>query len=124
LNDKQSKKGKYFMRLNRDVVALAALLISSSAFAQYTDGVIKIGVLTDMSGLYSDTSGAGSVVAAKMAVQDFDATAKGMKVEIVSADHQNKADLGSTIARSWFDVNKVDGSLPEEVLPLRWRSAR
>jgi branched-chain amino acid transport system substrate-binding protein len=96
------------MRFNRDVVALAALLVSSSAFAQYSDGVIKIGVLTDMSGLYSDTSGAGSVVAAKMAVQDFDATTKGMKVEIVSADHQNKADLGSTIARSWFDVNKVD----------------
>jgi branched-chain amino acid transport system substrate-binding protein len=90
------------------LIATTAVLFSGGANAQYTDGVIKIGVLTDMSGLYSDTSGAGSVVAAKMAVQDFDATTKGMKVEIVSADHQNKADLGSTIARSWFDVNKVD----------------
>jgi branched-chain amino acid transport system substrate-binding protein len=90
------------------LIATTAVLFGGGANAQYTDGAIKIGVLTDMSGLYSDTSGAGSVVAAKMAVQDFDATTKGMKVEIVSADHQNKADLGSTIARSWFDVNKVD----------------
>jgi branched-chain amino acid transport system substrate-binding protein len=93
-------------------VAVTALcvapFVSPTAFAQYTDGVIKIGVLTDMSGLYSDTSGAGSVVAAKMAVQDFGATNRGMKVEIVFADHQNKADLGSSIARSWFDVDNVD----------------
>ena len=61
-----------------------------------------------MSGLYSDLSGQGSVAAARMAVEDFGAAAKGMKVEIVSADHQNKPDVGSNIARTWFDVDKVD----------------
>jgi branched-chain amino acid transport system substrate-binding protein len=96
------------MRSARYLTILAVTLASSSAYAQYTDGVIKIGVLSDMSGLYADTSGLGSVVAAKMAVQDFGGTVKGMKVEVVSADHQNKADLGSSIARSWFDVDKVD----------------
>jgi branched-chain amino acid transport system substrate-binding protein len=88
--------------------ALAIALGSGVAHAQYTDGVIKIGVLNDMSGLYSDLSGQGSVVAAKMAVEDFGAAAKGMKVEIVSADHQNKPDVGSNIARTWFDRDNVD----------------
>ena len=64
--------------------------------------------MNDMSGLYSDITGNGSVVAARMAVEDFGATAKGMKVEILSADHLNKADVGSNIARSWIDVAKVD----------------
>ncbi len=90
------------------MMILSVTLASSSACAQYTDGVIKIGVLTDMSSLYSDTTGAGSVVATKMPVQDFGGTTKSMKVEIVSADHRNKADLGSSIACSWFDVDKVD----------------
>jgi Periplasmic binding protein len=63
------------------LIATTAVLFGSGADAQYTDGMIKIGVLTDMSGLYSDTSGAGSVVAARMAVQDFDAANRGMKVE-------------------------------------------
>jgi branched-chain amino acid transport system substrate-binding protein len=88
--------------------SLAVLLASSTAFAQYTDGVIKIGVLTDMASLYADNTGLGSVVAARLAVADFGAAAKGMKVEIISADHQNKADVGSNIANSWFDVDKVD----------------
>ena len=84
-----------------------ATLASSPAFAQYTDGVVRIGVLTDMSGLYSDIGGIGSVVAAKFAVADFGVIG-GAKVEIVSADHQNKADIGSKIANSWFDVDNVD----------------
>jgi branched-chain amino acid transport system substrate-binding protein len=88
--------------------SLAVVLASSTAFAQYTDGVIKIGVLSDMASLYADNSGPGGVTAAKLAVADFGAAAKGMKVEIVSADHQNKADIGSSIANSWFDVDKVD----------------
>ena len=76
--------------------------------AQAEDITVKIGVLTDFSGLYTDDTGLGSLAAAKMAVQDFDPAAHGMKVEIVSADHQNKPDLGSSIARQWFDVDHVD----------------
>jgi branched-chain amino acid transport system substrate-binding protein len=87
---------------------VAAVLLSTAAHAQYTDGVVKIGILTDMSGLYADGSGLGSVAAAKLAVADFNAAAKGMKVELISADHLNKPDLGSGLANSWFDVDKVD----------------
>ena len=88
--------------------ALAVVLGCGAAHAQYTDGVVKIGVLTDLSSLYADLSGQGAVVAAKMAVEDFGAAAKGMKVEIVGADHQNKPDVGSNIARTWFDRDNVD----------------
>lgn len=86
----------------------AACAAGGAAQAQITDGVIKIGVMNDMSGLYADVAGPGSVTAARMAVEDFGAARKGMKVEIVSADHQNKPDVGSTIARTWYDVDKVD----------------
>ena len=79
-----------------------------AAQAQISDGVIKIGVLSDMSSLYTDLAGAGSVVAAKMAVEDSGIEKRGYKVEIVSADHQNKADVGSNIARQWYDVDHVD----------------
>ncbi len=89
-------------------LAAAVVLAAGTAQAQVSDGVIKIGVLTDMSSLYTDLGGQGSVVAAKMAVEDFGAAAKGMKVEIVSADHQNKPDVGSAIARQWYDADKVD----------------
>ena len=90
------------------ISSFALLLASGAAFAQYTDGVVKIGVLTDMASLYADDTGPGSVAAAKLAVEDFGAAAKGMKVEVVYADHQNKPDIGSSIANSWFDVDKVD----------------
>ena len=96
------------MKTTRNMIVMAALCASSSAFAQYTDGVVKIGVLSDMSSLYSDIGGAGSVAAAKLAVADFNAAAKGIKVEIVGGDHQNKPDVGSNIAGTWFDVDKVD----------------
>jgi len=89
-------------------LAVAAALAAGTAHAQISDGVIKIGVMSDMSSLYTDIGGKGSIVAAQMAVEDFGAAAKGMKVEIVSADHQNKADVGSAIARQWYDVDKVD----------------
>src|SRR3977135_4377605 len=78
----------------------------SCAQAQISDGVVKIGVLSDMSSLYSDIGGGGSTVAARMAIADF--PTKGMKVELLSADHQNKPDVGSSIARQWYDVDKVD----------------
>jgi branched-chain amino acid transport system substrate-binding protein len=87
---------------------VTAALLSTAAPAQYTDGVVKIGILTDMSGLYADGSGLGSVAAAKLAIADFNAAAKGMKIELISADHLNKPDLGSGLANSWFDVDKVD----------------
>jgi branched-chain amino acid transport system substrate-binding protein len=81
---------------------------ATSAQAQISDNVIKIGVLTDMSSLYTDLSGKGSELAARMAVEDFGAAKKGMKVEIISADHLNKPDVGSNLARQWYDVDKVD----------------
>lgn len=90
---------------------LAALLgaIGLNVSAQISDGIVKIGVLNDMSGLYADITGPGSVVAAKMAVEDYLKSSKSsLKIEIVSADHQNKPDIGSNIARQWYDTNKVD----------------
>jgi branched-chain amino acid transport system substrate-binding protein len=90
------------------LTALALVVAASAAQAQISDGVVKIGVLSDMSSLYADLDGAGSVLAAQMAVEDFGAAAKGMKVEIISADHQNKPDVGSAVARQWFDTDKVD----------------
>jgi branched-chain amino acid transport system substrate-binding protein len=89
-------------------LAVAAALGAGTAQAQISDGVVKIGVLSDMSSLYADLAGNGSVIAAQMAVEDFGAEKKGLKVEIVSADHQNKPDVGSNIARQWYDVDKVD----------------
>jgi len=85
--------------------ALAALM-AAPALAQQIS--VKAGVLNDRSGLYADLSGEGSVIAARMAVEDFKAADKGIKVEIVSADHQNKPDVGSTIARTWYDQDGVD----------------
>jgi branched-chain amino acid transport system substrate-binding protein len=91
------------------LVAMACALGTAGAQAQISDGMIKIGVLTDMSSLYTDLSGKGSELAAKLAVEDFQKTSKaGLKVEVVSADHQNKADVGSNVARQWYDVDKVD----------------
>jgi branched-chain amino acid transport system substrate-binding protein len=83
-----------------------AALMAAPALAQQIS--IKAGVLNDRSGLYADLSGEGSVIAARMAVEDFKAAEKGIKVEIVSADHQNKPDVGSTIARTWYDQDGVD----------------
>ena len=83
----------------------ATALTAGSCLAQTS---VKLGVLNDMSGLYADISGPGSLVAAKMAVEDFKADAKGIKVEVVGADHQNKPDVGSAIARKWYDQDGVD----------------
>ena len=89
-------------------LAVATALGAGAAQAQISDGVIKIGVLSDMSSLYTDLAGAGSVVAAKMAVEDSGIEKRGYKVEVISADHQNKPDVGSAIARQWYDTDKVD----------------
>jgi branched-chain amino acid transport system substrate-binding protein len=83
-----------------------ALAAGGDAFAQ--DKTIKIGVLTDNSGLYSDLGGAGSTLAAQMAIEDSGMQAKGWKIDLISADHQNKPDIATTIARQWIDVEKVD----------------
>ena len=96
------------MRLAASLAFASATFISTMAQAQYTDGVVRIGVLSDMSSVYADLTGSGSVAAAKLAVQDFDPNSHGMKVEIISADHQNKPDIGSNITRQWFDVDGVD----------------
>lgn len=98
--------------MKRKLIATAALAtcaIATTAQAQISDGIVKIGVMNDMSGLYSDITGPGSVTAAKMAVEDYiKATKSTLKVEVVGADHQNKPDVGSNIARQWFDADKVD----------------
>jgi branched-chain amino acid transport system substrate-binding protein len=88
--------------------AVAAAVSLGTAQAQVSDNLIKIGVLTDMSSLYTDLAGAGSVVAAKLAVEDSGIEKRGYKVEVISADHQNKPDVGSNVARQWYDVDKVD----------------
>ena len=99
-------KPKYFMRA---ISSVAALLVTTSfAGAQVSDDVVKIGVLTDMTGLYSDLSGPGSVAAAQMAVEDFGGKVLGKRIEVISADHQNKPDVGAGIARRWFDLERVD----------------
>ncbi len=97
------------MFISRALVLMAALALGAGpAFAQISDGIVKIGVLNDQSSLYADLAGQGSVVAARMAVEDFEAAKKGLKVEIIFADHQNKPDVGSQIARQWYDADKVD----------------
>jgi branched-chain amino acid transport system substrate-binding protein len=80
----------------------------SSARCQVSDDIVKIGVLNDQSGLYADLGGPGSVIAARMAVEDAGGTVLGKPVEIAVADHQNKADIGTAIARRWFDAEHVD----------------
>ena len=93
------------MRLAVSLAFAAAALFSTAAQAQVN---VKIGVLNDMSSLYADISGPGAITAAKMAVEDFNPASHGMKVEIIAADHQNKPDVGSNIARQWFDVDGVN----------------
>src|SRR5215470_8475564 len=89
------------------IVATTLYLQGTYAHAQLSKEVVKIGVLGDMSGLYSDLSGIGSVVAAQMAAEDFGGTVLGKKIEIIAADHQNKPDIGANIARKWIDRQGV-----------------
>ncbi len=97
------------MRLAATLLAAGSLFAVSSAYAQ-SPVPVKIGVLNDQSGLYADLGGPGSVWAAKKAVEDFSATPAGktLKVDVIFADHQNKADVGTSVARQWYDVDGVD----------------
>ena len=98
------------MKLKMKALAAAAALAfcAGAAQAQISGNVVKIGVLNDQSSLYADLSGQGSVLAAKMAIEDFKAKEKGLNVEVIFADHQNKADVGSQIANKWYDSEGVD----------------
>jgi branched-chain amino acid transport system substrate-binding protein len=88
---------------------LAVATLGSAAHAQtISDDVVKIGVLTDMSSLYADATGKGSLTAVEMAVADYGGKVKGKPVQVISADHQNKPDIGVSIARNWYDNEKVD----------------
>ena len=88
------------------LTAIAVALAAGSAEAQQVN--VKIGVMSDMSSLYADIGGPGSTAAAKLAVADFQKDNPNVKVEIVTADHQNKPDIASSIARQWYDVDGVD----------------
>ena len=96
------------MKIHKLLVTAAVMSFVTSASAEISNGNVKIGVLTDMSGPYADNVGAGSVLAARMAVEDFGGKVNGMPVEVISADHQNKADIGLALARKWYDTEGVD----------------
>src|SRR5450755_482845 len=91
------------------VSTLAAFFLAAPvAQAQISDDVVRIGVLNDQSSLYADAGGPGSVVSARMAVEDAGGSVLGKPVEIIFADHQNKADVGIAVARRWFETAGVD----------------
>jgi branched-chain amino acid transport system substrate-binding protein len=97
--------------MKRSIAALmmtAGLVFTGTASAQTMDKVVKVGALGDQSGLYQDIGGPGSTVAAQMAVEDSGLLAKGWKIDVISADHQNKPDVGVNIGKQWIDVEKVD----------------
>jgi branched-chain amino acid transport system substrate-binding protein len=93
---------------------LFALIFATTALAQQTsrarisDDIVKLGVLTDMSSVYSDGTGKGSLTAAQMAAADFGGSVRGNSIEVISGDHQNRPDIGSSIAQTWYDTSKVD----------------
>ena len=94
---------------NKLIASMAAILASSTAaYAEPSDGKVKIGILNDQSGVYADFGGKFSYEAAKMAVEDYGGKVLGVPVEVVTADHQNKPDIASNIARQWYDTEQVD----------------
>ncbi len=106
---KTTKTNRFQIRPIAAIAAMALAMACGAAHAEISDNVVRIGVLTDMSGAYSDLAGPGAVTAANMAVEDFIAKQKpSFKVELVSADHQNKGDIASNKAREWFDRGQVD----------------
>ena len=90
------------------IAGVALLACSGQAHAQISDDVVRVGVLNDISGVFQDTNGPGSVMAARMAAEDFAGGGRGIRVEIVQGDHQNRADVGSALVRRWLDVGRVD----------------
>ena len=93
---------------SRLLIALGASLLFAASAARAEDGVLRVGIITDMSGQYADGNGTGSVVAAQMAAEEIGNTVAGRKIEIISADHQNKPDVAAGIVRSWIDTKGVD----------------
>jgi branched-chain amino acid transport system substrate-binding protein len=113
--------GEHWMRLVFGMlVAGAAICGSEPAHAQVSGDVVKIGVLTDMSGIVSDATGEGSVVAAQLAAEEFGNRVAGKPVQIVFADHQLKPDVGANIARKWFEQDGVDAiaDIPNSAVAL------
>ena len=106
---------KYNKNLQIVVILISTIFACSGALAQQTDQQVKIGVMTDMSSLFSDIGGVGSVSAAKMAIQDFGGSVLGKPILLVTADHQNKPDVAASKAREWFDADKV--SVIVDLLP-------
>ena len=97
--------------MRKNIVTSLAILLagSTAALAQSpSDGKVKIGILNDQSGVYADFGGKSSVEAAKMAIEDFGGKVLDVPVELVDADHQNKPDIASNIARQWYDTEQVD----------------
>ena len=92
----------------RSMILAAAVVTAAPASAQVSDDVVKIGVLTDMNGPASAATGRGSLIAAQMAIDDFGKQVAGKPIVLISADHQNKPDIGATLARRWYDVEQVD----------------
>src|SRR5471030_2990621 len=92
-------------------MAPAAAPAAAEANAKISDEVVKIGLILDLSSLYADITGEGSVTAARMAIEDFGGKVLGRPIELVYADHQNKADIAANKAREWFDKDKVDAIL-------------
>src|SRR4030081_1834008 len=109
--------GHVFSRLKPSVIAAAGVLLVSGAQAQEK---VRIGVLNDQSGVFSTYQGIGSVIAAQMAVEDYGGKAAGKPVEIITADHQNKTDVGVGIARRWYDAENIDAifDLPNSAIAL------
>src|SRR5947209_1706878 len=95
-------------RLSVAAAVAGALMVAVDGHAQISDEVVKIGVLTDLSGPAADPTGQGSVFAAEMAVADFGGSVAGKPIQVISANHQLKPDIGAGIARQWYDVDKVD----------------
>ena len=96
------------MRFPRASLLACTALLAGAAHAQVTGGVVRIGVLSDMSSLYADGTGMGSVAAAQLAVEDAGLDRRGIRVEVIHADHLNRPDVGLTIARRWYDTDGVD----------------
>lgn len=99
---------KYMTKGLAGAIAAASLTMPLAANANLSDDMVKIGVLSDMSGVYKALEGPGAVIAAEMAVEDFGGKVLGKPIEIVSADHQNKPDIGASTAREWIDAENVD----------------
>jgi branched-chain amino acid transport system substrate-binding protein len=106
--NKSKKEANMKSKIIASLLLGTALSVASASFAAAQDKIVKIGALSDQSGLYADLGGPGSTLAAQMAVEDSGLTAKGWKIDVISGDHQNKPDVGTAIARQWFDVDKVD----------------